>query len=69
MVKKKTRKQTKSQDSKFYFDDCPVCQAMREAEENNRELTALEVKEAFEKAKKKGAIVGEFGEPTNKRAD
>lgn len=58
MRKRKTRKQTKSQDSTFYFDDCPVCQAMKEAEENNRALTVLEVKEAFEKAKKKGAIVG-----------
>jgi len=41
-----------------FFDDCPVCRAMKAAQEQGRELTALELKEAFEKAKEKGAIVG-----------
>lgn len=44
--------------SPVYFDDCPICQAMKKAEENGRSLTISKLKEAFRKAKKKGAIVG-----------
>lgn len=41
-----------------YFDDCPVCQAMKFAEENGRYPTSSELREAFKKAKEKGAVVG-----------
>lgn len=41
-----------------YFDDCPVCQAMKKAEEKGKSLTTEELKEAFKKAKEKGAVVG-----------
>lgn len=68
MMKKKRKRQTSPQDSEF-FDDCPVCQAMKRAKDNNRLLTVSEIKEAFEEAKKGGAIVGEFQKPTNKRVD
>jgi len=44
--------------SPFYFDDCPICQAMKKAEEEGRSLTIRELKQAFKKAKKKGTIVG-----------
>ena len=40
------------------FDDCPICRAMKAAQERGRELTPQELKEAFKKAKEKGAIVG-----------
>lgn len=40
------------------FDDCPICQAMKAAQEQGRELTIEELKELFKKAKEKGAIVG-----------
>ena len=40
------------------FDDCPICQAMKAAQEQGRELTLEELKEVFKKAKEKGAIVG-----------
>ncbi len=36
------------------FDDCPICQAMKEGKAGTRE----ELKKAFKKAKEKGAIVG-----------
>lgn len=36
------------------FDDCPICQAMKEGKAGTEE----ELKEAFRKAKEKGAIVG-----------
>lgn len=40
------------------FDDCPICRAMKAAQEQGRELKAEELKEAFKKAKEKGAMVG-----------
>lgn len=45
-----------SEDS--YFDDCPVCRAMKEAEEKGKNLNMVEIAEAFGKAKKQGAVVG-----------
>ncbi|MBU2037315.1 hypothetical protein KJ866_03925 [Patescibacteria group bacterium] len=44
-----------------FFDDCPICQAMKEGKAG----TSEELKEAFQKAKEKGAIVG--GEMFEKR--
>jgi len=41
-----------------FFDDCPVCQAMKLAQQNGKMLTQEELKEAFRKTKEKGAIVG-----------
>lgn len=41
-----------------FFDDCPICQAMKAAKEQERELTQEELKEAFKKAKEGGAVVG-----------
>jgi len=55
MAKKKKLKIEKDGD---FFDDCPVCQAMKLAQENGRMPTEEELKEAFQKAKEKGAIVG-----------
>lgn len=36
--------------SDSYYDDCPICQAMKKAEEKGRSLSEKEVKEAFAKA-------------------
>ncbi len=41
-----------------YDDDCAICQEMKKADEENRNLTEQELKKAFAKAKDKGAIVG-----------
>lgn len=41
-----------------FFDDCPVCQAMKLAQQNGKMPTQEELEEAFKKAKEKGAIVG-----------
>ena len=38
----------------FEFDDCPICQAMKEGKAGTLE----ELKEAFKKAKEQGAVVG-----------
>jgi hypothetical protein len=40
------------------FDDCPICRAMKAVQEQGRELRTEELKEAFKKAKEKGAMVG-----------
>ncbi len=45
-------------DDEDLFDDCPVCQAIKAAQEKGGELTPTELKEAFKKAKEKGAVVG-----------
>ena len=41
-----------------FFDDCPICRAMKAAQEQGRESTSEELKEAFKKAKEEGAVVG-----------
>lgn len=51
-------KKVKSSDQDFYFDDCEICRAMKEAEDRGRGLTESELLESFRKAKSKGAIVG-----------
>ena len=48
----------KDNDNFKFFDDCPICQAMKAAKEKGIELSEEELKAAFRKAKKKGAIVG-----------
>lgn len=65
MAKKKKLKKEKFQlefvdkfEDDDFFDDCPVCQAMKFAKENGRMPTLSELEEAFKKAKEKGAIVG-----------
>ncbi|PIP17147.1 MAG: hypothetical protein COX44_01480 [Candidatus Portnoybacteria bacterium CG23_combo_of_CG06-09_8_20_14_all_37_13] len=45
-------------DDEDFFDDCPVCQAMKFAQEKGRMPTISELREAHKKAKEKGAIVG-----------
>lgn len=50
--------------SDSYYDNCPVCRAMKEAEEKGKNLNMVEIAEAFGKAKKQGAIVG--GSPFSK---
>ncbi len=41
-----------------YFDDCAVCQFMKDVEQGKQEHSELELKKAFKKAKEKGAVVG-----------
>lgn len=45
-------------DDEDLFDDCPVCQAIKFAQEKGRTPTLSELRESFKKAKEKGAIVG-----------
>ena len=33
-----------------FYDDCPICRAMKKAEEEGRSLSEAEVKDAFAKA-------------------
>ena len=40
------------------YDDCPVCQVVKKAKEENREPTEKEIKEAMEKSKAQGGVVG-----------
>lgn len=41
-----------------FFDDCPICQAMKKAQKDGRNLSESEIKEAFEESKKAGGVVG-----------
>jgi len=41
-----------------FFDDCPVCQAMKKAKEEGRELSEEELFKAFQQSKEQGNIVG-----------
>lgn len=45
-------------DEEDFFDDCPVCQTMKAAQKEGRSPTLPELKEAYQKAKDQGAIVG-----------
>ena len=42
----------------WFFDDCHVCQLMKKMEQGGRQPKILELKNAFNEAKKKGAVVG-----------
>jgi len=42
--------------SNSFYDDCPICQAMKKAEEEGRSLSEEELKEAFAKANKKRGL-------------
>lgn len=42
----------------YYFDDCAVCQYMKEMEEKDKPQTESGLKIAFQKQRQKGAIVG-----------
>lgn len=52
------KKQIKNNKATSEFDDCPICQAMKKAEEEGKELSLEELKEAFQEAGNRGAIVG-----------
>lgn len=59
MKKKIDQKRTINfSEKEFFFDDCPVCQAMKKAQEKGREPTMGELGVAFEEAKKEGGVVG-----------
>ncbi len=47
-----------------YFDDCPICQAMRKAEKEGKSLDPVELAKAFNKANKMGGITGGVPEKT-----
>jgi len=51
-------KNKKVNNEEEFFDDCPICRLMKAAKEQGREPATEELKEAFKKAKKDGAIVG-----------
>lgn len=48
-----TSTNTDKSDDWSYFDDCPVCQAMKKADREHRNLTYTELTEAFDEANKK----------------
>lgn len=41
-----------------YFDDCPVCQAMKKAQEEGRTLSLAELRKAFILAEGLGVVIG-----------
>ena len=41
--------------SDFYYDDCPICQAMKKAEEEGRSLSEEELIKLFEEVNKKNS--------------
>lgn len=45
-------------DKNIYYDDCPICQAMKMAEKRGKDLSMEELEEAFRKAKEQGAVLG-----------
>ena len=59
MAKKKNiNGDTKFGETEFFFDDCPICQAMKKAGDENRSLGYSELRQAFLKAKEDGTVVG-----------
>jgi hypothetical protein len=51
-TKKRKDKNKNSNNSEFYFDDCPICQAMKNAEERGEDIGESELKKAFAVANK-----------------
>lgn len=58
MSTKKKMKRKKLEDTDYYFDDCAVCQYMKEMDEKGEPETELGLKIAFGKQRQKGAVVG-----------
>ena len=56
--KKVKRKRFKDKDTDYYFDDCAICQYMKEMEKKSSPQTESGLKIAFEKQRQKGAVVG-----------
>lgn len=50
-------KNKKSKDEEEFFDDCPICQLIKLAKEQDREPTLEELKKAFKKAKDEGGVI------------
>ncbi len=46
-----------SSDDQLY-DDCPICRAMRKAEQEGKDLDPVELAKAFNEANKIGAVIG-----------
>ena len=51
-------KNKKTKHGEDFFDDCPICQAMKVAKDRGKDLSEKELIEAFKKANEGGAIVG-----------
>lgn len=50
-----------------FYDDCPICRAMKKAEEEGKNLDPVELAKAFNEANKMGGMVG--GDSENKKHD
>ena len=51
-MSKSEKKRNKYYDN-FFFDDCPICQAMKKAEEQGKSLSLPELRKAFREAEDK----------------
>lgn len=58
MGTKKITKRNKFKDTDYYFDDCAICQYVKEMEKKGKPQTESKLKCAFEKQRQKGAVVG-----------
>jgi len=56
--KKIKRNKFKDKNTDYYFDDCAVCQYMKEVEGKGEPQTESGLKTAFERQRQKGAVVG-----------
>jgi len=54
----KSSQKVKFAEAEFFYDDCEICRAMKEAEKSGRDLTEDELIASFRKAREKGAVVG-----------
>ena len=43
-----------------FYDDCPICRAMRKAEKEKKDLDPMELAKAFNEANKMGGVSGSF---------
>ncbi len=48
----KKDKRSLYKNSEFYFDHCAICQSMKQAESQGKELSSRELKTAFSKSSK-----------------
>lgn len=57
-AKKKAKVKQKFKDTDYYFDDCAVCQYVKQMEDKGKPQTESGLKIAFEKQRQEGAVVG-----------
>lgn len=52
----KIKRELKFSETKFYFDNCPICRAVKKAEGGGKDLSFSKLRKAFGKSHKRNGL-------------